>query len=108
MDARSVDSTTSDGEDDTATKESVPGDSARDPDELPVQLFGEPTHIDQLEAMVSLEEWDTEKVPARHQGPLVSDHEILASVGAHHLAPQQNSVNEPSHLDPHEEFEDFL
>ena len=107
MDARSAGSSSSDEEDDTATKEGVP-DSASDPNALPLQLFGEPTDTDQLEAMESLEEWDTEKRPVSRQGPLVTDQEILASVGAQHLAPQHNAVDKLSSLGPNEEFEDFL
>ena len=71
------------------------------------QLFGDLTDLNHLEATEPLEEWDIEPV-AVEQRPLLTDEEILASVGAAHLALQHQPDNMASLLDSRQEVEDFF
>lgn len=71
------------------------------------QLFGDLTDMNHIEATEPLEEWDIEPV-AVEQRPLLTDEEILASVGAAHLALQHQPDNMASLLDPRQEVEDFF
>ena len=72
-----------------------------------MHLFGELTDADHLEAMESLEEWGVEPVAVDHK-PLITDEEILESVGASYLASRRHPDDVATSLEPHQEVEDFL
>ena len=81
--------------------------SISEADALSLPPLGEPSDAERLEAMESLENWDFGTAVDSIR-PLMSDEEILASVGAQHLVAQHNSDSMVSALSPQEEVEDFL
>lgn len=77
-------------------------------DNLGLQLLGPPTEYEEEEAMQSLDQWEGAPIASTStQAPLVSDQEILASIGAHHLFGQLPHA-EAAELDPQDEVEDLL